>query len=178
MTEPFQPPAPAPVNPDDALQDLEASFQGVSAPADVVVVEEQPPPLGLSWAYDFPRERFLLAQGQHGPLTTHGTETLIGWMEKVLRTSRGAHPIHPPGYGVLGRNELIARLVEGAPVAEFERRIRDALKFHPRISDVQDFDYSFDPNDEWVAISFTVIREDDTRLPVATTLSLLPNPAV
>lgn len=166
----FQPQPPEPVEPLDALADLEAAFDLQGQPADLLVVEEPPPPLGRSWAFDFARGRTVRRGG--GAIETHGDATLRVWMEKCLRTTRGAHPIHPPGYGLARRTELIGQTLAGAPVAEVEARVREALTFHDRIAGIDDFEFELDEDNESVFISFTVIRDDDSRLPVETVLSL------
>lgn len=176
MTDEFVPSPPEPIDPNDALADLEASFEAQGEPADLLVVEEPPPPIGRSWAYDFGTRQFV-TKG-HGPLATQGISTLTGWIEKCLRTARGAHPIHPPGYGMVNPTELMGVLTEGAPVAELEARIRDALTFHDRIADIEDFDWNLDPDDEWVSISFSVLLDDDSRLPVETSLPVDPTQTV
>lgn len=167
----YTPASPEPVDPDNALADLEADFQASTTPPEVIVIEEEPPPIGRSWSFNFPRQQFLTGLGGHSPLQTNGVATLVQWAEKCLRTARGAHPIHPPGYGLQNPHALIAQTIDGAPVAELEAQIREALTFHPRISDIDDFDYDFDETDEWVSIEFTMILDDDTRLPAQTTLS-------
>jgi hypothetical protein len=169
-TPEFQPQPPAPVDPLDALADLESSFDAQAQPSDLLVIEEAPPPIGRSWAFDFSRGVVLQIGG--GALETHGDATLIVWMEKCLRTARGAHPIHPPGYGLLRPSELIGQTLAGAPVAELEERITSALTFHPRISDLEDFDFELDEVNETVSIFFTVVRDDSSRLPVETVLPL------
>lgn len=168
-TDPFQT-APPPVDPADALADLEADFDARTALPEVVVVEDTPPPVGRSWSFEFPRERFRRGRG-NSPLSTHGDATLIQWAEKCLRTTRGAHPIHPPGYGLAHRNNLLGRALAGAPIAELEERIRDALTFNPKIADIRDFAYEIDPDDEGVAVAFTMVRGDGTTLSLSTTLS-------
>lgn len=169
----FQPASPDPVEPLDALADLESSFDNQGQPADLLVIEEPTPPIGRSWAFDFSRGRFVRRGG--GALETHGDATLIVWMEKCLRTARGAHPIHPPGYGLVRPADLIGQTITGAPVAELEARIREALTFNPRIADIIDFDFTLDEDNEAISIEFTVVREDDSRLPVETVLPLNTN---
>lgn len=167
----FQPSVP-PVDPDSALADLEATFAATVDPPSLIVVQDEPPPLGKSWAFDWPSMRFNLGNNGDSPLETRGMLTLIQWAEKCLRTARGAHPIHPPNYGLVDPKSIFGQPVAFAPIAELEARIKDALTFHPRIVDVTDFDSDFDPDDEWVAISFTIVVDDETRLPVTTNLSL------
>lgn len=154
----------------DALADLEADFQGISDPADLVVIEEPPPPIGKSYAFDFASGAWI--SGGRGPLQTRELTTLLYWIEKCLRTARGAHPIHPPDYGLRDPTGLMGKLIEGAPFGEMEGRIREALTFHPRITDIEDFSFDFDPDDEWVSVNFTVLLDDDTSLPVDTAVPL------
>lgn len=171
MADQFTPPLLDPVDPDSALADLEQDFQQSAAPAEIVVVRAEPPPIGRSWSFDFPRQRFRVASGAHAPLTTNGVATLVQWAEKCLHTTRGAHPIHPPGYGLRDRNALIGQTIAGAPVAELETRVREALTFHPRITDIQDFSYDLDESDEWIAVSFTMVL-DDTVIPTSVALAI------
>lgn len=172
MATPFTPPVPEPVDPDTALADLEADFQASTTPPEIIVVQEALPPIGRSWSFDFTRNQFRSGYRANAPLETNGMGTLVQWAEKCLRTARGAHPIHPPGYGMVDPHGLIGEIIDGAPVAELEPRIREALTFHPRIVDIQDFAYDFDPADEWVSVNFTLVLDDDTLLPLETSLSL------
>jgi hypothetical protein len=163
-------------DPDDSLDAVEdddddqSPFVDESDVSDIVVADDAPPPLGLSWAFDFQAGTFLL-NGGHGPLETRGLATLRGWVEKCLMTARGAHPIHPPDYGVEGLLEVIGEAASDGVAGDLEDRIRDALLFHPRISDVTDFDaYMGDPeeddehdsaDDETLFVSFTVVTDDE-----------------
>lgn len=121
---------------------------------DLVVTEPEPIPLGRSPVMDFQAGAFL--SGSAGLLTTRGLGTLEQWIEKCLRTDRGAHPVHPDGYGMVRPTDLIGRPVDEVPVAELENRIRDALTFHPRISEVSDFVTDYNPDDERFDVGFTV----------------------
>src|SRR4051794_26346143 len=165
MSDQFVPSSPEPVDPDDALASLEADFEERVDPPEILVVEEEPPPIGRSWAFDFVSGRFRSGPGGRSPLATNGTATLVVWAEKCLRTVAGSHPIHPPGYGVRDRTSLLGRAISGAPVAELEQRIREALTFHPRIADIEDFVFDYDSADEWVNVTFSLVLDDDTVVP-------------
>lgn len=138
----------------DAITALESAMEARPSAVDLVVAVDAPAPVGRSWAFSWPDRRFLAA-GARSPLATRGNQTLGGWIEKALRTGRGAHPIHPPGYGLPGGASLIGGPV-GAVPADLEERVRDTLTFHPRISDVRDFLYDFDPDQDFLAVSMTV----------------------
>jgi hypothetical protein len=99
---------------------------------------------------------FQVPGGGHGPLETRGLSTLTTWVEKALRTDRGAHPVHPDGYGIERPFDLVGQPVDTNQAAALHERIREALVFHPRISDVTDFSSDFDPDEEYVSVAFTV----------------------
>ena len=126
---------------------------------DLVVDEPEPEPVGKSWAFDFITGQFFYAAAQ-GPMTTWAGITLRYWIEKCLRTPRGALPIHDPGYGVEGLSRMVGRGDEEM-LADLEPRVRDALLFHPRISEVTDFVAEYDPDEEYVEVSFTVITDEE-----------------
>lgn len=172
MSSIFQPSSVPPVSPDDALADLEATFGQSVDPPQIVVVQDAPPPIGRSWAFNWDTLSFDVGQNGDSPQVISGLLTLVQWAEKCLRTERGSHPIHPPEYGLVGLHALWGSSIQAVALHELEENIADALTFHPRITAVSDFDSDFDPGDEWIAISFTLIVDDDTRLPVTTTLSL------
>lgn len=133
--------------------------------------QEEKEPIGRSWAFDFAREGFVYghevgssATGKHGPLQTYGVATLRTWIEKCLHTARGAHPVHPEDYGLEPLDDIIGGPVLGAPAADIEARVREALTFHPRIDDVTDFRAVIDPDNEYVAVSFSVLIDDEAAL--------------
>jgi Protein of unknown function (DUF2634) len=173
----FLPPDDDPIpDPDEVLDAIEAtdddsrSFLDEDDQADVITVDAPPPPLGLSWAFDFSTNTFLMG-GIGGPLETRGLATLRGWIEKCLMTARGAHPIHPPDYGVEGLTDIIGDAATPEVAGGLEEVIRDALLFHPRITEVVDFaafvgehddlDTSITPDDETLFVSFTVVTDDE-----------------
>lgn len=145
-----------PLTPDDAFTRFEENIDAQAGAADLVVVEEDPPPLGRSWAYDFNRKQFFAAPGAHGPLTIRGISTLQQWITKALQTARGAHPIYSDEFGIDLPADFFSGLVANFPDDLFRDRVRDALLKHPRIVDVDSFAFNVDPNEEYVATSFTV----------------------
>lgn len=145
-----------PLTPDDAFTRFEEGLDQQLDSADLVVVEEDPPPLGRSWAYDFDRKRFVGAPTAHGPLVLHGVSTLQQWIEKCLRTARGAHAIYSDNFGIDLPADLFSGPVSHFPDRLFQDRVTDALTKHPRIVSVDNFAFNIDPNQEYVAASFTV----------------------
>lgn len=168
-TDPFIPSSPAPVDPDDALADLEADFENLTAPPDVLVVPEDLPPIGRSWGFDFVQRGFQMG-GSSNPIETNDLSTLIQWCEKAMRTMKGS-PIHPPDYGMDDPEKLIGHVIDGAPIGGLESMIRDALTFHPRITDIESFAFDYDPGDEWVSVSFNVVVDEERLLALNATLT-------
>lgn len=159
---------PSDDRPPDADEELDllddALISGFPESEDDLIDEPVVRPLGRGWAFDFSRGGFIyghetgpLAAGGHSPLGTTGLGTLQTWIEKCLLTERGAHPVHPEGYGMVRPFDLIGEQVVGAPVADLEQRVRDALTFHPRITEVRDFEADIDTDREYISVSFTVI---------------------
>lgn len=172
MTEPQRDPIPSLLPPleealtaTEAYRRFEESFDP-EGPADLVVEGVPPHPPGRSWAYDFVRRRFVSAPQQHGPLETHGIETLKQWIEKCLLTARGAHPIYSEDYGIELPNDLVGVSADTFPDAIYESRISEGLLAHERITSIEDFAAVYDPMEEFVLVSFTCVLDDGTRFPV------------
>lgn len=127
-----------------------------------------PRPFGKSWAFDFAgAARFVPVLGR-GPLQTNGTDTVRFWIEKCLRTPRGSHPVHGPEYGVDGLEGLIGSPGGDPDVAlRVSEAVADALTFHPKVAEVRDFDLLFDPDEEVLELSFTVVLDDDDEIAVS-----------
>lgn len=89
-----------------------------------------------------------------------------GLLHNCLRTDRGAHPVHPAGYGFVRPHPGLIGGAVGQIPADLEVRIREALTFHPRISDVSDFAYAFTDDEDFLSVGFTVALDDDTLIPI------------
>lgn len=148
---------------DDEILD-EGDFDTLTPDIDV-------PPPGRSWRFDFHGGGFLFGD-QQGPLMTFGDDTLNGWIEKVMHTDLNAHVVHPAGYGMEGGPySLIGTQIRAAP-GDYEDKIRAALTFHPLIADIRNFAWSFDADDEWLEVTFTVVRRDAVTFPFSFTPTL------
>jgi len=139
--------------------------------ADPVVLEPQlpePTPLGRSYAFDFTQGR-LIPGANGGVLMTYGVDTLKAWERKCLATDRGAAPVHKANdFGLDGAYELIdGSTFEASTIAGLEDSVRDAMKLHPRISDITDFAIQYDDGsisgvpDDAAFVSFTVVVQGD-----------------
>ena len=161
----------------DPAEEFDALSTALEETPDVddLVIPEEEPPLGRSWAFDFETGRFRAASSvtAHGPLATHGLRTLETWIEKCLRTDRGAHPVHSANFGVANPFEMIGQPVMSGLPDDYDERIRTALTMHPHIADIRRFKAEVDPNDDVVLVSFMVVLMDDTALPFETKLGTL-----
>lgn len=142
-----------------------------SADGTVVEIEDGPAPVGRSIAWDFASNQAIMAG--HGPLTIRAEQTIAGWIEKALRTAEGAHPVHPPGYGMTRPIEDYLsdqHFDEGGLTEDIER----AILFHPSISSVEDIVVEYvDDDDEAVTrvyISLTAVLDDESEIEVGTDL--------
>lgn len=156
-----------PISPEEAAAGLE-TFD-VRDPDELVVDQPPPPPVGRSWGLDFIEGKFFIRPG-HGPIETQGDDTLAFWIEKTLRTARGAHPIYPNEYGMVSPFNMIGHTLTSADYADLESRIFDALTFHDRITDVVDFAAEQDPADDALVLDFRVVKDDGTELTITNLL--------
>lgn len=148
-------------NADEAFENLE----GASINENLIIEEEPPPPLGRSWAFDFSQPGFATESG-NGPLETRGLDTLRMWIAKCLVTARGAHPVHPDGYGLEFPFDIIGNPFDSFDAADLEERIETALTFHPRITGIEDFETVYEEGDEALFVSFTVLLDEEESLPI------------
>jgi hypothetical protein len=156
------PTSETPLSAPDELALLDSLTDANPGSLDLVISPAEPEPIGRSWKYDFTLRQYVRGHGQLGPSPTRDAEALVDWVEKCLLTARGAHPVHPPGYGLVhGSADLIGGLV-GAPSSDLEVRVADAVTFHPRISGIANWTFDYDPMAEWQAYSFTLVLDDDT----------------
>lgn len=156
-----------PLTEDEELAELEDSIDTLPDEDDLVITAPPPEPVGRSWAYDFQQRRFVSGPNGHSPANTFGDATTRGWIEKVMNTDRGAHPVHPDEYGIEKLGEGFGGPTSLFPTGDYEHRIREALLFHPRIADVRDFAWDVDAADEAIAVDFVVLLDDDTEIELA-----------
>jgi hypothetical protein len=148
------------VSPADALKAAAAS--AVDEPTGEVV-PEPPQPLGMSWAFDWDRGRFI-RQG-NAPAEVRGLDALREWCLMTVNSARFAHTVFSDEFGVDRPDDLIGELDVDEMVSDFEERIREALLVHDRIAGVEDFEADWDPETGILTISeFDVLTDDDMPL--------------
>jgi hypothetical protein len=160
-----------PLSGGDALTVLQTQLEGEPGELDLILEPDSAAgqPIGRSWAFDFHNldggagGGFVKSPGALSPLPTSDMETLRNWVVKCLNTARGAHPIHPPGYGLAPSNDMLIGANIGSIPGDLFDRIEEALTFHPRITSCEDFEYEVeDPDDDVLNVSFTIVLDDDT----------------
>lgn len=160
---------PDDLDPQATLEVLDERLTDPTTPApDLVVTDTPADPLGRSWAFDFGKNRFVTRAS--GVAATHGLGTLKTWVEKTLRTARGAHPIHSDDYGMERPFDVIGMPLSMISSQDIEQRVLDAILLHPLITGLSDFHMDYDPLDTILNVSFTVLLEDDVILPMNLTL--------
>lgn len=162
---PFEPIALLPEEdyPTDPEQDLLLAEDALDDEADSsvdLVVEVERPPIGRGYAFD-PYVGFRRSASGHGALQTSGVDTLQTWVVKCLNTERGAHPIYSDDFGLERAFELIGQPGSEIEVADYEARVREALLYHPRITDVVDFTANYGPDRDYLLCGFTIVTDDD-----------------
>lgn len=147
-------------------EDVVEEFTDVLDPDDEaaeVISDEELPPIGRSWAFDFGLRQFISLEGS-GPLETRGDETLKGWIEKCLNTQKGVHPIYSDDFGLTDPRAMIGQSALALDAADLESEIIEALTFHPRITNVKDFEINFVEEQEALYVGFTVIHDDEDEM--------------
>lgn len=140
------PPDPGIISPDLALD---------AALAPVIDLGPVPDrPLGKGWAFDFSTGQFVA----HGtaPAEAYGLDNLRVWIEKTLRTARLAHPIYTDSYGMDEPFFAIGQVDSATLEDEYVTRVTEALLVHDRILAVENFQFSQQPTDDTLYVSFTV----------------------
>lgn len=111
---------------------------------------------GKSFLFDFTANEFVLKDGK--PVEAEGIEALKVWIEKTIRTEKFRFEAYRKDAGdeygstiedLIGTN-YPASFIE----AELKREINEALRKHPTIQSVSNFQVQRD--NDWAKISFTV----------------------
>lgn len=147
-------PADAPVTLDE---ELEAAI--IAAEDD----PEQPPaPLGRGWGFSFETGQFNRRGGS--PAEVRDIDNLRVWIEKCLRTYRGAHAIYDDNFGTDMPDQGIGSPFAAETVGLLTESIRAALLAHDRIEDVTDFRFTGGIDSDVLFVDFTVLVDDEDLL--------------
>jgi hypothetical protein len=153
----------------DIIDALGEALDGRARPDLFIADDSMAPPFGRSWEYDFLHFQWHRPGQGLGPIITTGLHTLEQWIYKCLITDRGAHPIHPSGYGMVRPFDVVSDPMAGVPYESLDSRVTDALVYHPRIKDVRNFEViDSDPDEDFIGIAFDVILDDESVIPIQT----------
>ena len=162
------------IQPDPGLISPDVALDAALAPVEEIETIDAPVPFGRTWRFDFQDGQFVRDGG--APQVVYDLDTLIVWVEKTLRTAQLAHPIYGDDYGVPEPFELIGQAPDEHELSAHEEAITSALLFHDRIMAVEDFEFSQDPFEETLQVSFTVqvdVAEGEEPVPVQFTSLLM-----
>jgi len=160
--------------PADATADIDALFEAsneaiedFSTEDDLEVVETEPGPIGRTWAFNFAAGSF--ENFGHSPIAVRGDAALAVWIEKCLRTHRGASVVHLPDYGL---TRSLGEYLGGDPsdIFEIKADIEEAVAFHPHVDRLEDM--RVDLGDDAVEISFRVILAGGGDIPFDSVLGV------
>lgn len=140
---------------------LEAALGGAIVPAS----NYEPAPLGRSWAFDFETGQFARGGGA-SPIVVTGEASPRMWVLKALHTARLAHPVYTEDYGVELPFDLVGGRVTPEGIGRYAAAVTDALLVHDRIAAVEDFAFSYDPDDDALEVAFAVVLDGGARVPV------------
>lgn len=154
--------------PDDeiTLADELAGVEALLTPSDLEIgaPPDAPAPLGRGWAFDFTTNQF--RRGGSRPAGVSGYDELTVWIEKCLRTARGAHPIYSADFGVDQPFSMIGQPFNAAAAGRYGQSVKQALLAHDRITDVTDFTFTGDESSGVLAVSFRVVTDEDDVLSI------------
>lgn len=151
--------------PDDASLSADEDLDASAALLDVDFLDQADPdvarqiPYGRSWAFDFETGQFI----RHGnaPAEVADLDTLRVWIEKALRTARGAHPIYSDSYGTDYPEYGIGDQFSAETVGSLTDSITDTLLVHDRIEEIRDFNFTGGLDSDHLFVDFTVVVDDE-----------------
>jgi hypothetical protein len=116
-------------------------------------------PFGKSWAIDMTTGRF--EQFGNTPVMTSGLDSVATWCAIALGTMRFSHPIFSDEFGMQAPASMIGEVDDSTVRATYRADIRETLMVHDRITDVRDFEFFIDPDDEEIMFLFAFVEVDE-----------------
>ena len=113
----------------------------------------------VSFVFDFDAGDFVLADGK--VKTCEGTDAVRLWVHKTLKTGRNRFRVYDgTDYGADIEDLVIgSRYTKAFVQSELRREIEQALKKHPRVKSVADFEETYTGDDRLI-VSFRVDTDD------------------
>ncbi|MCA1571256.1 MAG: DUF2634 domain-containing protein [Chloroflexi bacterium] len=145
----------------DPQADLEAAAASAldDVPAEAPA-NDPPAPLGKTWLFDFAEGRFLRSGA--APAEGRGFDSIRMWCLMAMHSARYAHPCFGDAFGMEEPEEPIGETVNSELLADYERKLREALTVHDRIVGLVNFEAYFNPLEGVLEIdNFDVVLDDD-----------------
>jgi phage baseplate assembly protein W len=98
--------------------------------------EDEDERTGADYAFDWAVGEFFADQSG-APLRVTGEQAIVEWALKALNTERGEYAIYSDDYGCRLNELLGSSLASPVLNAEIDRAVRECLRQHPRITDVE-----------------------------------------
>lgn len=128
--------------------------------------DEPPEPFGRSWAFDWERGQFV--RRGDSPAEVHELAALREWCLMAIYSERYGSAVFSDEFGMQSPDDLIGEAVVPEMLADWEQRLTEALLVHDRITSVENFEASFDPETGVVTIeSFDVTTDEADALSLA-----------
>lgn len=152
------PPEPAPT-PEEAI----AGAIAQAIPAIQPVQGVEPIPLGMSWLFDFKKNR--MVRNGSAAMPVFGVDAVKMWAQMALRTARYAYAVFSDQFGFDDPESLVGALNVTELLADFARRTEEALLVHDRITAVEGFLPAWDPVSRSVIVpAFTLVLDNQQRV--------------
>lgn len=119
-----------------------------------------PIPYGRTPAFDFTTGRFVRLGDGATPWVS-GRDALRQWFAAMLATGRGGCPIYSDEFGIETPDDYIGGVDPQPELATLEERLREAVQFHDRIEDIDDFEVDYDPSTGVITlVDLTIITDE------------------
>lgn len=141
---------------------IEADLQKLDA---ILAGQEETKPIGKASYFDYQEGQHWLVDGKD--VKCGNVETVVQWIEKVLRTERGKYPIYTEDededFGISVYQYIGEKIAHpGFIASELKREITEQLLKHRHISGVEDFRAGREGRTLWV--QFTAVLTTGDRI--------------
>jgi hypothetical protein len=139
--------------------DPDEQIEALGDPDAIATSPVEQEPLGMSWAFN-PDTGLVQTYGIQ-PVAVTGVDALKVWCAVALATSRLTHPIFSDDFGMDEPDHLVGYAFDAERNADYIRDVRSCLLVHDRISDVRNFRFRHDPDDEYVEMDADIVLDDE-----------------
>lgn len=153
----------------DLQDDVQVEVYDEDLAMSVVVAEEAAPtPIGRTWLFDFSIGEFDTSSGSPRKLQSNDSLIIQQWIRRALTTEKATYSIYPPDFGVELEGVWSGQISGTAALVKISDTMREALRYHDRIVDVQNIVMAEDNGTMFVKAS--VIIDSGDVVPVSVPL--------